>query len=148
MSGDGQAPRHTATPTRPTRCWKWSAGKSGGRWQSGGECLAARESPPDLGALRQCTHTGRPLGTTKFVTGIEQTTLRALAPQKGGGPKSPQPTAARTASLLLLRFRKLEIRERPVCPSVPAFSLPVPQFRSLSSDQLEFTFATIHPHEL
>ncbi len=51
--------------------------------------LAARESPTDVAALRQCTHTGRPLGTAEFVAQLERTTLRLLAPQKGGRPKKP-----------------------------------------------------------
>jgi hypothetical protein len=53
------------------------------------EYLAARESQTDLSALRQCTHTGRPLGTTEFVARLEPTTARPLAPRKGGRPKKP-----------------------------------------------------------
>lgn len=49
--------------------------------------LAGREEPSDLAALRQCTHTGRPLGTPDFVTALEQSTSRPLAPRKGGRPK-------------------------------------------------------------
>jgi putative transposase len=49
--------------------------------------LTAGESPTDLEALRQCTHTGRPLGTPDFVASLEQSTLRQLAPRKGGRPK-------------------------------------------------------------
>ena len=61
------------------------------RWSvaAWGEYLAAGESPTEVSALRQCTHTGRPLGTAKFVAALEQTTLRQLAPQKGGRPKKP-----------------------------------------------------------
>jgi len=47
------------------------------------------ESQSDLPALRHCTHTGRPLGTPEFVAALEQSTLRLLAPQKGGRPKKP-----------------------------------------------------------
>jgi hypothetical protein len=53
------------------------------------EYLATRESANDVGALRQYTHTGRPLGTAEFVTQLERTTLRPLAPRKGGRPKKP-----------------------------------------------------------
>jgi putative transposase len=53
------------------------------------EFLAARESPSEVRSLRQCTHTGRPLGTAEFVAGLEQKTLRPLAPRKGGRPKKP-----------------------------------------------------------
>jgi putative transposase len=49
--------------------------------------LTAEESPIDLTALRQCTHTGRPLGTPDFVADLEKSTLRLLAPRKGGRPK-------------------------------------------------------------
>jgi hypothetical protein len=41
---------------------------------------------PDLPAPRQCTHTGRPLGTPDFVAALENSTLRYLAPRKGGRP--------------------------------------------------------------
>ena len=51
------------------------------------EYLAAGESSADLAALRQCTHTGRPLGTPDFVAALEKSSLRLLAPQKGGRPK-------------------------------------------------------------
>ena len=51
--------------------------------------LAARESPAEVRALRQCTHTGRPLGTSEFVAALEQTTSRRLAARKGGRPKKP-----------------------------------------------------------
>jgi putative transposase len=51
--------------------------------------LAAREASADVGALRQCTHTGRPLGAAEFVAQLERTTLRPLAPRKGGRPKKP-----------------------------------------------------------
>ena len=58
------------------------------------EYLTATESAADAGALRQCTHTGRPLGTSEFVAHLEQMTLRPLVPQKGGRPKK-HPTDAR-----------------------------------------------------
>ncbi len=53
------------------------------------EHLAAGESATDVRSLRQCTHTGRPLGTAEFVAQLEQTTSRPLAPRKGGRPKKP-----------------------------------------------------------
>ena len=55
-----------------------------------GQYLTA-ESPADRAALRRSTHTGRPLGTPEFVAALEQSTLRLLAPQKGGRPKKPSP---------------------------------------------------------
>ena len=61
------------------------------RWTAAGwsEYLAAGESPTDVSVLRHCTHTGRPLGTTEFIAALEQTTLRRLAPRRGGRPKKP-----------------------------------------------------------
>jgi len=61
------------------------------RWTVAGwrEYLAAGESPIEISALRQSTHTGRPLGSSEFVAALEQTTLRRLAPRKGGRPKKP-----------------------------------------------------------
>jgi putative transposase len=63
------------------------------RWTVAGwsEYLAAGESQAEVSALRQCTHTGRPLGTIEFVAALEQTTLRRLAPRKGGRPPKPAP---------------------------------------------------------
>src|SRR5262249_37545026 len=52
-------------------------------WQA---FLGAGETESDLAALRQCTHTGRPLGTAEFVKTLEQATHRQLAPGKGGRP--------------------------------------------------------------
>jgi len=53
------------------------------------EYLAAGESDADLATLRQCTHTGRPLGSPEFVAALEHSTHRHLAPQKGGRPQAP-----------------------------------------------------------
>lgn len=53
--------------------------------------LGAGETESDLAALRQCTHTGRPLGTLEFTKALEQKTLRRLAPQKGGRSAKPVP---------------------------------------------------------
>jgi REP-associated tyrosine transposase len=49
--------------------------------------LAEGASESEAGALRQCTHTGRPLGGIEFVAELERTMLRPLAPHKGGRPK-------------------------------------------------------------
>lgn len=40
----------------------------------------------DAEVLRQCTHTGRPLGTKEFIETVEKTVGRVLTPQKGGRP--------------------------------------------------------------
>src|SRR5579863_6204356 len=69
--------------------WKqrWSAAS----WRS---YLAEREAKAALTAIRQCTHTGRPLGSAEFVRSLEGATQRRLLPQKGGRPRnavSPSP---------------------------------------------------------
>jgi putative transposase len=58
------------------------------RWstQTWREYLATGGTEPEVAAIRQCTHSGRPLGTPEFVHALEQTTLRRLVPQKGGRP--------------------------------------------------------------
>jgi putative transposase len=55
-------------------------------WQA---FLKAGQTESELAALRQCTHTGRPLGTAEFIQSLEQATRRQLAPQKGGRPATP-----------------------------------------------------------
>jgi putative transposase len=49
--------------------------------------LAVTESQSDLRALRQCTHTGRPLGTPDFVAALEKSASRPLAPRRAGRHK-------------------------------------------------------------
>jgi putative transposase len=56
------------------------------RWR---EFLNAGETESELTAIRQCTHTGRPLGSEEFVKSLEQATHRQLAPRKGGRPARP-----------------------------------------------------------
>jgi putative transposase len=55
-------------------------------WQS---FLGLGETEAELALIRQCTHTGRPFGTSDFVQYLEQTTQRKLAPRKGGRPGKP-----------------------------------------------------------
>jgi len=57
------------------------------------EYLTSGESAAEVGALRHCTHTGRPLGSSEFVAQLEQKILRPLAPRKGGRPKKTSPNA-------------------------------------------------------
>jgi putative transposase len=64
----------------------WQRRWTPARWS---EYLAAGESLTELNGLRQCTHTGRPLGTVGFIAALEQTTSRRLAPRNGGRPKKP-----------------------------------------------------------
>ena len=51
--------------------------------------MAAEESAADVHALRECTHSGRPLGSDEFTEMIERNTHRRLTPQKGGRPRKP-----------------------------------------------------------
>ena len=51
--------------------------------------LEAGERAEDLLALRQGTHTGRPLGGEEFTAMIERSTQRHLRSQKGGRPRKP-----------------------------------------------------------
>ena len=59
-----------------------------GRWnvRSWREYLAAGETESERMAVRQCTHTGRPLGSEEFVHELEGAAKRPLAPRKGGRP--------------------------------------------------------------
>ncbi len=60
------------------------------RWsnESWKEYLAGGEKQSEIAAIRQCTHTGRPLGAESFLRSLEDATQRRLAPQKGGRPKA------------------------------------------------------------
>jgi putative transposase len=89
--------------------WRWSSAAAHGvpeasdplldmglwrkRWTTAEwrEYLASGGSAAEAGALRHCTHTGRPLGSSEFVAKLEEATLRPLAPRKGGRPKKPSP---------------------------------------------------------
>ena len=65
----------------------WSAQWTIARWRdflSQGET----ESQLQLSAIRQATHTGRPLGAPEFVEALEERMHRRLSPQKGGRPKN------------------------------------------------------------
>jgi REP-associated tyrosine transposase len=53
------------------------------RWR---DFLGEGETESQLAAIRQSTHTGRPLGTPEFVEALERTMSRRLLPQKGGRP--------------------------------------------------------------
>lgn len=61
----------------------WGAQWDSSRWR---EYLLAGQTDLDIMAIRQSTHTGRPLGSDEFVHELEQKTGRALAARKGGRP--------------------------------------------------------------
>ena len=89
--------------------WRWSSAAahcgSGGpdallemerwrkRWMTAEwrEHLATEESPAETIKLRQFTHTGRPLGSAKFVAALEHSTVRSLTPRKPGRPRKAFP---------------------------------------------------------
>jgi putative transposase len=62
-----------------------------GRWDvsSWRNYLDAGETESERLAIRQCTHTGRPLGSKEFVHELEEAANRPLAPRKGGRPSMP-----------------------------------------------------------
>jgi len=62
---------------------RWSKYWSPARWK---EYLGSGESEAELGAIRKCTHTGRPLGNQEFLQALEEATARRLAPRKCGRP--------------------------------------------------------------
>ena len=49
--------------------------------------LAAAVSDEELNAIRQNTHTGRPLGDAHFVRALEKLLRRPLVPDRGGRPR-------------------------------------------------------------
>lgn len=88
-------------------CWRWSSAGihcgeveennlvalaawqdhwSPDRWR---QFLRAEQRESEWLAIRRCTYTGRPLGTTDFVSALEERTQRSLAPRKGGRPRKP-----------------------------------------------------------
>ena len=62
----------------------WRARWSVGEWRT---FLAVGEAESELTAIRNCTYTGRPLGTTEFIRSIEDKTNRCLTVQKRGRPR-------------------------------------------------------------
>ena len=78
----------TAEPDPCLTMERWKQAWTPLRWQ---EFLAVGETEEQLQALRQCTHSGRPLGSTAFIETLEQSTQRKLAPRKGGRPARPAP---------------------------------------------------------
>jgi len=65
---------------------RWSQHWTSVEWR---QYLGEAEASDDINALRQATHTGRPLGAAEFVESLERSLLRPLRPQKGGRPKKP-----------------------------------------------------------
>jgi hypothetical protein len=72
-------------------CW------SPGAWR---EFLDASESDRDIAAMRENTHTGRPLGSPEFVDSLERMLCRSLSPGKGGRPRKLRHDIAQPALAL------------------------------------------------
>jgi len=62
---------------------EWNMRWGGSSWR---QFLAAGESESERMVIRQCTHTGRPLGNEEFVHELEAEAGRCLAPRMGGRP--------------------------------------------------------------
>jgi putative transposase len=85
--------------------WRWSSaavhcgltandgglelGQRQERWDSSSwlQYLREKDSEEETAAIRQCTHTGRPLGTAEFVQAMENATQRCLTPLSRGRPR-------------------------------------------------------------
>jgi len=68
----------------PSACLQmdtWAKRWSIAAWR---QFLAETPAESELASVRQCTHTGRPLGTPEFVASLEQVMGCPLAPQKSG----------------------------------------------------------------
>jgi putative transposase len=77
-----------ANPLSMREMERWRNRWTEAQWR---DFLAQEESVAEVSVLRICTHTGRLLGSPEFVSGLEQLTLRPLAPHKGGRPKKAAP---------------------------------------------------------
>jgi putative transposase len=75
-------------------------------WNSDGwsEYLKGRDDAEEAEVIRRNTHTGRPLGTPAFVSGLEKALGRRLRPEKGGRPPKEQ-ADARQEEFLFERLR-------------------------------------------
>ena len=59
-----------------------------GDWR---QYLGQPEIAGEADAIRQSTHTGRPLGAPDFIERLEKQLRRRLTPQKGGRPPKNEP---------------------------------------------------------
>ena len=59
------------------------------RWDSSSwrQYLREKDAEEEAAAIRECTHTGRPLGAAEFVQAMETATQRCLTPLKRGRRK-------------------------------------------------------------
>ena len=78
---------HCGAPEEPTglELSAWNRRWSRESWK---EYLATGETQGEIAAIRQCTHTGRPLGAESFICSLEEATQRRCRPRTGGRPKT------------------------------------------------------------
>lgn len=76
--GEAQAPSWLDTTM-------WSAHWSSQTWR---KYLSCGEPEDEIAAIRQSTHTGRPVGAEAFVDSLEQATHRRLSSERGGRPRN------------------------------------------------------------
>jgi REP-associated tyrosine transposase len=81
----------------------WNERWSPANWR---EYLLDGETQAEVAAIRQCTHSGRPLGAPEFVHALEQATQRRLAPQQGGRPGNAMDSLAQTVLAFEKAFEK------------------------------------------
>jgi REP-associated tyrosine transposase len=73
----------TAQPDLELETHAWEKQWNSITWK---EYLSEPNAEAEAEAIRQSTHTGRPLGTPEFIESLEKTTGRVLSAQKGGRP--------------------------------------------------------------
>lgn len=83
--GWSSAAAHCGTATGDARpaMKEWAGEWNVSSWR---QYLRAGVNESQLAAVREYTHTGRPLGSQEFVRDLEQKTKRRLVPRKGGRP--------------------------------------------------------------
>ena len=70
----------------------WEQRWSAGTWST---FLQFAQDESDLVGIRDCTYSGRPLGSADFIRGLEKEVHRPLTPQKRGLRSSPDPLSSR-----------------------------------------------------
>jgi hypothetical protein len=75
----------------------WSEHWTVDEWR---EFLTATELERESEALRRSTHSGRPLGSARFVDRLETALARPLAARPGGRPKKKEPFRAPAERML------------------------------------------------
>ena len=80
------APAHCGTAD-PDTCLELSLWRQAWSEESWRKFLEQGETESELRAIRRCTRSGRPLGSSEFTEALERRTGRRLAPGRGGRPR-------------------------------------------------------------